>query len=57
LDDLSERYLSNNENTFCIQLATSIQIQSLNVLDMLEDELTCNVTSIDANSFFKQINK
>ncbi|CAF1368506.1 unnamed protein product [Rotaria sordida] len=53
LDDLSERSLSNNENTFCIKLATSIQIQSLNVLDMLEDELTRNVTSIDANSFFK----
>ncbi|CAF1567081.1 unnamed protein product, partial [Rotaria sordida] len=33
---------------------TSIQIQLLNVLDILEDELTRNVTSIDANSFLNK---
>ncbi|CAF3553959.1 unnamed protein product [Rotaria sp. Silwood1] len=52
LDDLSEKSLSNNENTLYTQLATTIQNQSLNVLDILKDELTRNVTSMDVNSFF-----
>ncbi|CAF1082594.1 unnamed protein product [Rotaria sordida] len=52
LDDLSEKSPSNNENTLYTQLATTIQNQSLNVLDILKDELTRNVTSIDVNSFF-----
>ncbi|CAF1189127.1 unnamed protein product [Rotaria sordida] len=52
LDDLSEKSPSNNENTLYTQLATTIQNQSLNVLDILKDELIRNVTSIDVNSFF-----
>ncbi|CAF3227525.1 unnamed protein product [Rotaria sp. Silwood2] len=52
LDDLSEKSPSNNENTLYTQLATSIQNQSLNVLDILKDELTRNVTSMDVDSFF-----
>lgn len=34
------------------QLASSIQNQSLNVLDILRDELTRNVTAADVDSFF-----
>jgi hypothetical protein len=52
LDDLSEQSASNNENTLYTQLASSIQNQSLNVLDILKDELTRNVTTMDVDSFF-----
>ncbi|CAF3908587.1 unnamed protein product [Rotaria magnacalcarata] len=52
LDDLSEKSPSNNENTIYSQLATSIQNQSLNILDILKDELTRNVTTVDVDKFY-----
>jgi hypothetical protein len=52
LDDLSDKSSTNNENILYTQLATSIQNQSLNVLDILKDELTRNVTTMDVDSFF-----
>jgi hypothetical protein len=52
LDDLSDKSPLNYENTLYTQLATSIQNQSLNVLDILKDELTRNVTTMDIDSFF-----
>lgn len=51
LDDLSGKS-SANEDALYSQLATTIQNQSLNVLDILRDELTRNVLSIDMNNFF-----
>ncbi|CAF1052169.1 unnamed protein product [Adineta ricciae] len=51
LDDLSGKS-SANEDALYSQLATTIQNQSLNVLDILRDELTQNVLSIDMNNFF-----
>ncbi|CAF4668711.1 unnamed protein product, partial [Rotaria socialis] len=32
--------------------ATSIQNQSLNILDILKDELTRNVTTVDVDKFY-----
>ncbi len=52
LDDLSEKSTSNNEDTLYTQLASSIQNQSLNVLDILKDELTRNMISMNVDSFF-----
>ena len=52
LDDLSEKSPSNNEITLYSQLATSIQNQSLNILDILKDELTRNVTTVDVDKFY-----
>ncbi|CAF4672276.1 unnamed protein product [Rotaria socialis] len=52
LDDLSEKSPSNNESTLYSQLATSIQNQSLNILDILKDELTRNVTTVDVDKFY-----
>jgi hypothetical protein len=53
LDDLSDKSPSNYENILYTQLESSIQNQSLNVLDILKDELTRNLTTLDMNSFFK----
>lgn len=52
LDDLSSKSSAQYENNLYTQLASSIQNQSLNVLDILKDELTRNVTTMDVNSFF-----
>lgn len=52
LDDLSYQSPANYENNLYTQLASSIQNQSLNVLDILKDELTRNVTAMDVDSFF-----
>lgn len=52
LDGLSEHRTANDSSLLYTQLASSIQNQSLNVLDILKDELTRNVTSIDMNNFF-----
>jgi hypothetical protein len=52
LDELSDKSPLNYENTLYTQLASSIQNQSLNVLDILKDELTRNVTTMNVNTFF-----
>ncbi|CAF0839298.1 unnamed protein product [Adineta steineri] len=52
LDDLSGKSVSTNENALYTQLATSIQNQSLDILDILKDELTRNVMSVDMDNFF-----
>lgn len=52
LDDLSAKSDEQNPSSVYNRLATSIQNQSLNVLDILKDELTRNVTTMDVESFF-----
>jgi hypothetical protein len=52
LDDLSDNSPSNSENNLYTQLASTIQNQSLNVLDILKDELTRNVTTMNVDTFF-----
>lgn len=52
LDDLSAKSDEANPSSLYNRLATSIQNQSLNVLDILKDELTRNVTTMDVESFF-----
>jgi hypothetical protein len=54
LDELTEKTTTTADNDAYLygRLATSIQNPSLNVLDILKDELTRNVTSMEIDSFF-----
>jgi hypothetical protein len=52
LEDLSSKSDTVNPSSLYNRLAMSIQNQSLNVLDILKDELTRNVTTMDVESFF-----
>lgn len=52
LEDLSSKSDTANPSSLYNRLAMSIQNQSLNVLDILKDELTRNVTTMDVESFF-----
>jgi hypothetical protein len=51
LDGLAEHDLTNHESNLYARLATSIQNQSLDVLDILRDELNRNVISTDVDHF------
>ena len=52
LDGLSDNSAVSGDAALYTRLATTIQNQSLNILDILKDELTRNVTSLDVDSIF-----
>lgn len=52
LNGLTENRSANADAQLYTQLANSIQNQSLNILDILKDELTRNVTTMDMNNFY-----